>query len=308
MPGVERSICSEVIELRLHGTRAKAPASIVEPLLISDLPVFLRWRGEPPWGSPELEQLVDLTDRLIVDSTEWDDLPYPYRHLVQLFDRTAVSDIAWARTSRWRTLLASLWPGIADVRDDPRARHAAQAQLLAGWLRSRLGARHRARARRAPSASRASSSTASRRRSRRAIRRCRATCCRTSSTASPATASTRTRCARRSSKGIGALVRRTAWMIDRARSALRARLPEFRRVAAAIAGDRELGCDAVQEAFAKAVREAPHASAAAARSKRGCGGSSSTRRATRGGGGRVLAEPPDNGANGARAACCRSSS
>ena len=35
----------------------------------------------------------------------------------------------------------------------------------------------------------------------------------------------------------------------------RARLPEFRRVAAAIAGDRELGCDAVQEAFARAVRK-----------------------------------------------------
>jgi DNA-directed RNA polymerase specialized sigma24 family protein len=35
----------------------------------------------------------------------------------------------------------------------------------------------------------------------------------------------------------------------------RLRLPEFRRVAAAIAGDRELGCDAVQEAFASAVRK-----------------------------------------------------
>jgi RNA polymerase sigma-70 factor (ECF subfamily) len=35
----------------------------------------------------------------------------------------------------------------------------------------------------------------------------------------------------------------------------RSRLPEFRRVAAAIAGDRELGCDAVQEAFASAVRK-----------------------------------------------------
>jgi hypothetical protein len=139
MPGVERSVCSEVVELRLLGTRAKAPASIVEPLLISDLPVFLRWRGEPAWGTPELDQLVDLTDRLIVDSTEWDELPYPYRHLVQLFERTAVSDIAWARTSRWRMLLASLWPGISDVRTIRVRGTAAQAELLAGWLRSRLG-------------------------------------------------------------------------------------------------------------------------------------------------------------------------
>ena len=35
----------------------------------------------------------------------------------------------------------------------------------------------------------------------------------------------------------------------------RARLPEFRRVAAAITGDRELGKDAVQEGFAAAVRK-----------------------------------------------------
>ena len=67
----------------------------------------MRWRGEPPWGAQELEQLVDVTDRLVVDSTEWDDLPYPYRHLVELFERTAVSDIAWERTSRWRVPIAA---------------------------------------------------------------------------------------------------------------------------------------------------------------------------------------------------------
>jgi glucose-6-phosphate dehydrogenase assembly protein OpcA len=138
IPGSERDICSEVIDLTLHGTRAKAPASIVQPLLISDLPVFLRWRGEPPWGAPELEQLVELADRLIVDSTEWDDLPYPYRRLSELFQKTAVSDIAWSRTSRWRSLLASLWPDIGDVSTVRVHGTAAQGQLLVGWLRSRL--------------------------------------------------------------------------------------------------------------------------------------------------------------------------
>jgi glucose-6-phosphate dehydrogenase assembly protein OpcA len=139
VPGVGRNVCSEVIELELLGNRAAVPASIVEPLLISDLPVFVRWRGEPPWGAQELEQLVDVTDRLVVDSTEWDDLPHPYRHLVQLFERTAVSDIAWERTSRWRALLATLWPGIAEVQTIRVHGTAAQSHLLGGWLRSRLG-------------------------------------------------------------------------------------------------------------------------------------------------------------------------
>ena len=43
-------------------------------------------------------------------------------------------------------------------------------------------------------------------------------------------------------------------MLDELETLYRAKLPEFRRVAAAIAGDRELGRDAVQEAFASAVR------------------------------------------------------
>ncbi len=43
-------------------------------------------------------------------------------------------------------------------------------------------------------------------------------------------------------------------MVDQLEALYRERLQEFRRVAAAIAGDRELGRDAVQDAFAKAVR------------------------------------------------------
>lgn len=43
--------------------------------------------------------------------------------------------------------------------------------------------------------------------------------------------------------------------LDAIETVYRARLPEFRRVAAAILGDRELALDAVQEGFALAVRE-----------------------------------------------------
>lgn len=136
---LQRNVSTEVIELHLRGRAAAAPASVVEPLLVPDLPVFLRWRGVPPFGAPEVEQLVDVADRLIVDSTEWDDLTGAYRGLAGVFPLTAVSDIAWARTGRWRALLSSLWPGIAEVRRIRVHGTAAQAHLLAGWLRSRLG-------------------------------------------------------------------------------------------------------------------------------------------------------------------------
>ncbi len=138
MHGVSQEICSEVIELRLGGKRAQAPASIVQPLLISDLPTFCRWRGEPPWGKPELEQLVDVCDRLVVDSSEWARVPAAYEQLAVLFDRVAVSDIAWGRGREWRGRLAALWPGIKKVERLSVTGPKADAVLLAGWLRSRL--------------------------------------------------------------------------------------------------------------------------------------------------------------------------
>ena len=136
--GNGRQVCVETIRVRLNGSRAEVPASVVQPLLLPDLPVFLRWRGVPPFGDRPFEELIDVVDRLIVDSTEWPDLPAPYTQLAQVFDRVVVSDIAWARTSRWRPQLASLWPGIKDVKTIEVTGTEAQANLLAGWLRSRL--------------------------------------------------------------------------------------------------------------------------------------------------------------------------
>jgi hypothetical protein len=135
----DRAICGEVIELTLRGSRAAAPASIVLPLLISDLPVFCRWRGQPEWESPAFEQLVGVADRLVFDTTEWPDVPAAYARLAELFERVAVSDIAWERTERWRGLIASLWPGIASVQTIRVHGTRSQAYLLRGWLAARLG-------------------------------------------------------------------------------------------------------------------------------------------------------------------------
>ena len=139
LKGVCRHVSAEVIRIDLHGRRAEAPASIVSPLLMHDLPVFLRWRGQPPFGEGPLEQLIGIADRLVVDSTEWDDLPAAYPRLANLFDRVAVSDIAWSRTQRWRRVLAGLWPGIAELSELRVRGPRATGLLLGGWLRGRLG-------------------------------------------------------------------------------------------------------------------------------------------------------------------------
>ncbi len=134
-PAGETHVCGEVIQLQLRGNRTYAPASLVLPLAISDLPVFCRWRGEPPFGQPEWEQLVEVADRIIVDSSEWEQLAYD--ELAGIFDRTAASDIAWRRTYEWRVELAKYWPAIREQEIRVRGPRA-EATLLRAWLNARL--------------------------------------------------------------------------------------------------------------------------------------------------------------------------
>jgi hypothetical protein len=136
LEGDARQLCNEVIELRIEGARALAPASIVTPLLLPDLPVFLRWRGRPPFRTDQFGQMLELVDRLVIDSAEWPDLPGAYAELEEFFESAAFSDIAWRRTLPWRRALARGWPDLPDRLGGP----VAEASLVAGWLRSRAGA------------------------------------------------------------------------------------------------------------------------------------------------------------------------
>jgi glucose-6-phosphate dehydrogenase assembly protein OpcA len=136
--GEEQEVCSEVISIRLCGKRASAPASVVQPLLVPDLPVFLRWRGECPWGAAELEELLEVTDRLVLDSSEWPDVEWGYARLAEVLESVVVSDIAWARTEPWRRSIAALWPDVADAEEVHVAGPSAEAALLARWMTCRL--------------------------------------------------------------------------------------------------------------------------------------------------------------------------
>jgi glucose-6-phosphate dehydrogenase assembly protein OpcA len=97
--------------------------------------VFLRWRGRPDFGSHVFGQMVEIVDRLVLDSAEWPDVPAAYAELASLYDSVVVSDIAWRRTLPWRRALARAWPELPDRLTGP----PAETALVAGWLRSRAG-------------------------------------------------------------------------------------------------------------------------------------------------------------------------
>jgi glucose-6-phosphate dehydrogenase-like protein OpcA len=141
--GGASGVSVEIVRIRLRGSAAEAPASVVIPLLLADLPVFLRWRGRPAFGRRPFQDLVGVADRLIVDSTEWDRLPSGLAKLSELFGRIAVSDLAWARTLPWRASIAALWPGIKDAKALRVVGPRPEALLLNAWLQARLRRRFR---------------------------------------------------------------------------------------------------------------------------------------------------------------------
>ena len=112
----------------------------VASLRLSSLPAAVWWRG----GSTEaLEDLAALADRLVLDT---DDPTGVWTRAGTLFERSAVTDLRWAKLTRWRALLAHLF-------DVPQVRAAAgrvtrlaieapdlhAGRLFAGWLASCLG-------------------------------------------------------------------------------------------------------------------------------------------------------------------------
>jgi hypothetical protein len=104
--------CTEVIHLALGGEAGRHLAASVAPLLVHDLPVVVWWPGDPPLGSPQARDLLDLADRLVVDGSRWSgDGLGRLGQLARLTARgePAVFDFAVVRQARWREAIAAVF-------------------------------------------------------------------------------------------------------------------------------------------------------------------------------------------------------
>jgi len=145
----------EQILARVRGDFDERVASVVIPLLVPDLPVFLWWTGTPPSDARHLDDLVTLADRFIIDSADFARPDHTLPEIARLArHRVAITDLNWARLTHWRELIAQFFDvpawrpfldGITGIRAgfavdmDGRDIHPSQALLLLGWLSSRLG-------------------------------------------------------------------------------------------------------------------------------------------------------------------------
>lgn len=155
--GRSREICSEQVNIYAEGDSVKRLAATVMPLLVSDLPVTLWWRGVPTEGQP-FNGLLASADRVIVDSN-YSARPTAFLSVLATMAQTrfkdvSFSDLNWARLTEIRSHLA----GLFDVPDLRAYLHdltkisveyafstadqelpSPQAILLLSWFASRMG-------------------------------------------------------------------------------------------------------------------------------------------------------------------------
>jgi glucose-6-phosphate dehydrogenase assembly protein OpcA len=154
----EKQVCSEQITLRARGEAGQGLASVVLPLTVSGLPIFLWWRAGDFSPPPYFDQILRVTQHVIVDTarfspggTQLQDLA---AWLHKFSGRIQLTDLNWSRITPWRQLIAQCFDSpdrrpyldhLSEVRieyEQDSARlvtQRAQGLLLTGWLASRLG-------------------------------------------------------------------------------------------------------------------------------------------------------------------------
>ncbi|HZH91104.1 MAG TPA: glucose-6-phosphate dehydrogenase assembly protein OpcA [Pyrinomonadaceae bacterium] len=155
--GGAKKVCGEQVTIVAAGAAVDAAASAIEPLVVPDVPVFLWWKDIPHEEDKLFNRLVELTDRVVIDSLVFDKPHEDMKRLAQIVagrrQFMLASDLNWGRLTSWRNLIASFWD-VPDYRthldalDDVIVEYdppdvatgeiAAQALLVAGWLASAL--------------------------------------------------------------------------------------------------------------------------------------------------------------------------
>jgi glucose-6-phosphate dehydrogenase assembly protein OpcA len=137
---VGESMPGQTVLLRIQGELNEHVDSVVTPLLVPDTPVVIWWPGRAP-EAPAADGLGMLGQRRITDAAADE---APRQRLLQLAAayRPGDTDLAWARTTNWRSLLAATldrpYAQIAEVTVEAEADNPS-ADLMAAWLALRLG-------------------------------------------------------------------------------------------------------------------------------------------------------------------------
>ena len=136
----------------IDGRAYDEAASLAAGWSVGDVPLVVWWNGPAPLDDHLFEHLLDLADRIVLDSSGMADCDLDYLALEGLLRRgehARMSDLLWHRLQPWRLALAQVFDQPAERRmlnrieactvmaGNDRGGRAA-ALLLVGWLASRL--------------------------------------------------------------------------------------------------------------------------------------------------------------------------
>ena len=136
-------VCHDRVTLIADDSRLAHAASLLAPLLLSDLPAVL-WL--PPGSRIPDRRLLDRVQQVLVDSTAGDGSDLPL--LEELTGSARVHDLAWGRLEFWRAATAAAFEPLERRALLPRITHLdiryqgdalAAGLLLAGWVAARAG-------------------------------------------------------------------------------------------------------------------------------------------------------------------------
>ena len=139
------TLCRERVELELGPEHLTWLATIVDPLIVTDLSTVV-WS---PHGHPEaVDALLDLAGVVLIDSLDELDPQAAIARARELAARAYVVDLAWLRSMPWRERIAATFdpptwrPALREL-SSVTVRHRegseVSAALVLGWLASRLG-------------------------------------------------------------------------------------------------------------------------------------------------------------------------
>ena len=137
---VGENMPGQTVLLRIQGELNEHVDSVITPLLVPDTPVVIWWPGKAP-EAPAADPLGVLGQRRITDVAADEEPRERLLHLAAGY-RPGDTDLAWARTTNWRSLLAATldrpYPEIAEVTVGAEADNPS-ADLMAAWLALKLG-------------------------------------------------------------------------------------------------------------------------------------------------------------------------
>lgn len=131
---------SEVVVLRTVGPLLDHTDTLVMPLLLPDAPIVVWWPTGGP-QEPTAHPVGAMAQRRITDTTKADDPEGMLARLAETF-RPGDTDLAWARVTLWRGLLAAAleqppYEPVTAVTVEGQAKHTS-LDLLAAWLGHKL--------------------------------------------------------------------------------------------------------------------------------------------------------------------------